>query len=95
MIKACKESKVHYLVQTSSYSVLFSGKEKHNMADESTPYPETYIDAYSESKAEGERLVLGANNPDGDDFLLTTCIRPGTVYGPGAYMTLGPIVELA
>jgi nucleoside-diphosphate-sugar epimerase len=39
-----------------------------------------FPDAYTRTKAEAERLVMKANDKD---ELLTCCIRPGTIFGPG------------
>ncbi|URE47638.1 Reticulon [Musa troglodytarum] len=39
-----------------------------------------FNDSYSETKAEGEKLVVKANGRNG---LLTCCIRPSSIFGPG------------
>ena len=39
-----------------------------------------FPDAYTQTKAEAEKLVMRAN---GIDELLTCCIRPASIFGPG------------
>lgn len=45
--------------------------------DETQPYPQEFMDAYAESKANAEQLVLAANGPD----LRTTVLRACGMYG--------------
>ena len=42
-----------------------------------------FPDAYTKTKAEEEKLVMKAN---GTDDLLTCCIRPSSIFGPGDMM---------
>ncbi|KAG8932327.1 erg26, C-3 sterol dehydrogenase [Tulasnella sp. 408] len=49
-------------------------------ADERLPYPEKFVDAYNESKALAEKIVLEANGRNG---LLTVALRPAGIFGPG------------
>lgn len=42
-----------------------------------------FPDAYAQTKAEAEKLVIKANGING---LLTCCIRPGSIFGPGDIM---------
>ncbi|KAH7827986.1 putative 3beta-hydroxysteroid-dehydrogenase [Monocercomonoides exilis] len=95
VIECCKHNGIHYLVATSGSTVIFDGKHSHHMLSEELPYPSVFVDFYSETKAHGEKLVLEANNLNGDNWLLTTCLRPGIIYGPGAWMTIGKVVHLA
>ena len=39
-----------------------------------------FPDAYAQTKAEAEKLVMKAN---GTNDLLTCCIRPSSIFGPG------------
>ncbi|XP_037461403.1 3beta-hydroxysteroid-dehydrogenase/decarboxylase-like [Triticum dicoccoides] len=80
VIKACNTCKVKTLIYTSSSAVVFDGVHGLFGADESTPYPDKFPDAYTQTKAEAEKLVMRAN---GIDELLTCCIRPGSIFGPG------------
>lgn len=49
-------------------------------------------DSYSETKAEGEVLVLKANGTNG---LLTCCIRPSSIFGPGDKLLVPSLVAAA
>lgn len=80
VIDACKACKVKKLIYTSSCGVVFDGVHGLFDVDESVPYPQKFPDAYTRTKAEAERLVMKANDKD---ELLTCCIRPGTIFGPG------------
>lgn len=76
VIEACKQCKVPKLVFISTASVVFDGRPLRNV-DETTPYPKRYLDYYSQTKAEAERLVLAANRP----ALLTCALRPSSIFG--------------
>ncbi|XP_072146626.1 3beta-hydroxysteroid-dehydrogenase/decarboxylase-like [Setaria viridis] len=80
VIDACKICKVKRLIYTSSGAVVFDGVHGHFDVNESKPYPDKFPYAYAQTKAEAEKLVIKANNTSG---LLTCCIRPGTIFGPG------------
>lgn len=94
-IKACQKNKIRFLIHTSSYSVLFSGKEEFLNGDETIKYPTKFVDNYCSTKAKGEELVLKQNTTTLPDLLLVTCIRPGTVYGPQAHNTVVPLLDAA
>ncbi|KAF8650119.1 hypothetical protein AX16_005356 [Volvariella volvacea WC 439] len=79
VIAAAIATGVRKLVFTSSASVVFDGRDLAN-ADERIPYPETPMDAYNDSKAQAEELVLKANGKNG---LLTVALRPSGIFGPG------------
>jgi sterol-4alpha-carboxylate 3-dehydrogenase (decarboxylating) len=64
-------------VYTSSAGVVFNGEDLIDV-DERLEYPEVPMDAYNETKAEAERLVLTAN---GVNDLLTVAIRPAGIFG--------------
>jgi sterol-4alpha-carboxylate 3-dehydrogenase (decarboxylating) len=57
--------------------VVFNGQDLVNV-DERMPFPEKPLDAYNESKAKAEELVLAANGIDG---LLTVALRPAGIFG--------------
>ena len=42
------------------------------------PFPEKAMDAYNESKAKAEEMVLAAN---GEEGLLTVALRPAGIFG--------------
>lgn len=49
-------------------------------------------DSYSATKAEGESLVMKANGRNG---LLTCCIRPSSIFGPGDRLLVPSLVAAA
>lgn len=79
LLKVAKASPVKALIYTSSAGVIFNGKDVFN-ADESWPYPEVHMDGYNETKAIAETAVMNANDPAS---LLTVCLRPAGIFGPG------------
>ncbi|KAJ1926770.1 erg26, C-3 sterol dehydrogenase [Tieghemiomyces parasiticus] len=79
VIRACQAFGVRGLVFTSSSSVVLGSYGDLVNADETAPYPETYVDYYAQTKAEAEQLVLAANQPDG---LRTCSLRPAGIFGP-------------
>ena len=78
VIDACKKHHINYLVYTSTPSVVFDGSSEEGI-DESTPYAETFFNAYQETKAEAEQLVLSSNSAK----LKTVALRPHLIWGPG------------
>ncbi len=78
VIDACKKHHINYLVYTSTPSVVFDGTSEEGI-DESTPYAETFFNAYQETKAEAEQLVLSSNSAK----LKTVALRPHLIWGPG------------
>lgn len=67
------------MVYTSSPSVIFNGLNMHR-ADESVPYPKSYHNYYSETKAIAEREVLQAAN---QNYIKACSLRPHLIWGPG------------
>ena len=51
-----------------------------------------FNDSYSETKADGEKLVMRANGREG---LLTCCIRPSSIFGPGDKLLVPSLVAAA
>ena len=78
VIDAVRRHGVPRLVFTSSPSVVHGGHDIAG-ADESLPYPDRYCAAYPATKAEAERLVLAANDPE----LSTVALRPHLIWGSG------------
>ena len=78
VLSACWALGITRLVYTSSPSVVFDGRDMEGV-DESAPYPEHFEASYPATKAEAERLVLGANGPK----LATVALRPHLIWGPG------------
>jgi nucleoside-diphosphate-sugar epimerase len=88
VLTACREAGVHRLVYTSSPSVVFDGRDMEGV-DESVPYPSHYEAHYPRTKAEAERAVLAANNPE----LATVALRPHLIWGPGDNHLVPRILE--
>ncbi len=78
VLAGCRAQHVLRLIYTSSPSVIYDGRE-HRGADETLPYPSSYLCHYPHSKALAERAVLAANGTDG---LSTTALRPHLIWGP-------------
>ncbi|TDL22249.1 C-3 sterol dehydrogenase [Rickenella mellea] len=79
IIAAAVANKVGKLVYTSSAGVVYDGNDLVNI-DERLDYPEQPFDAYNETKAKAEEIVLKAN---GEGGLLTVALRPSGIFGPG------------
>lgn len=79
IVEGCWNGGVKQLIHTSSPSSVFEGKDCLG-CDESTPYPEQFLNYYSETKAAAEKLVLAANGQRG---LATVALRPHLIWGPG------------
>nr|XP_017246119.1 PREDICTED: 3beta-hydroxysteroid-dehydrogenase/decarboxylase-like [Daucus carota subsp. sativus] len=92
VIEVCVELKVKRLIYTSSSSVVFDGVNGTLNGDETLPYPTKHNDSYSATKADGEALVIKANGVDG---LLTCCLRPSGIFGPGDKLFVPSIVNAA
>ncbi|GMY09532.1 3beta-hydroxysteroid-dehydrogenase/ decarboxylase-like [Fagus crenata] len=92
VIDACVKLKVKRLIYTSSPSVVFDGVHGIFDGDESLPYPAKHNDSYSATKAEGEALVIKSNGTNG---LLTCCIRPSSIFGPGDKLLVPSLVAAA
>lgn len=78
ILDSCKASSVSKLVFTSSGGVVYDGEENLVDVDERLAYPDVPLDAYNETKARAEKMVLEANGKDG---LLTCAIRPAGIFG--------------
>jgi nucleoside-diphosphate-sugar epimerase len=78
VLSACRAEGVSKLIFTSSPSVVYDGRP-HENANESLPYPETYLCHYPHTKALAEREVLAA---DGREGLSTVSLRPHLIWGP-------------
>lgn len=77
VIAAAVATGVRKLVYTSSAGVVFNGSDIIDI-DERYPPPSEPMDAYNDSKAKGETLVLAANDKGG---LLTVALRPAGIFG--------------
>lgn len=77
IVAAAIATGVRKLVYTSSAGVVFNGGDVINVDERLTP-PEVPLDAYNDSKAKAEAVVLAANGKNG---LLTVAIRPAGIFG--------------
>ncbi|MEZ6058171.1 MAG: NAD-dependent epimerase/dehydratase family protein [Planctomycetaceae bacterium] len=91
ILEGCHRAGVKHLIYTSSPSVVYDG-QPHLDADESLPYPATYLCHYPETKALAEQAVLAANGIDG---LTTTALRPHLIWGPGDNHLIPRLIQRA
>ncbi|MGE0490707.1 MAG: NAD-dependent epimerase/dehydratase family protein [Vulcanimicrobiota bacterium] len=91
ILHGCRRHGVKRLIYTSSPSVTFSGKPTAGI-DESYPYPKKFLNAYSATKAEAEKMVLAA---DGKDGLQTVALRPHIIWGPRDSHIIPRLLEAA
>lgn len=90
VLDAMRRHGVHQLIFTSSPSVVHGGTDIEG-SDESLPYPEHYEASYPQTKAEAERMVIAANDPD----LVTVALRPHLIWGEKDRALIPNIVERA
>jgi sterol-4alpha-carboxylate 3-dehydrogenase (decarboxylating) len=90
VISCCLEAKVCKLIYTSSASVIYDGSDLIN-ADETVPYCSVHMDAYNETKAIAEEMVLKANSSN----FHTCALRPSGIFGPKDSQGSLAIVEAA
>lgn len=90
LLNAARAAGAARFVHIASDAVVCSGEDLLDV-DESHPSPERFIDPYSRTKAEGERLVLEADA----DRLSTISLRPALVWGAGDTTVLPILVRLA
>ncbi|KAG7539627.1 hypothetical protein FFLO_03426 [Filobasidium floriforme] len=79
IIDACLAHNVRKLVYTSSAGVVYNGTQHLVDVDERMSVPEVPLDAYNETKAQAEKLVLAANGAE----LQTCALRPAGIFGEG------------
>ncbi|WP_328549605.1 NAD-dependent epimerase/dehydratase family protein [Streptomyces sp. NBC_00366] len=78
VLDACRRHGVRRLVNCSSASVVFAGKDLEGV-DESVAMPRRFLAPYPWSKAGAEQMVLAANGPG----LATVSLRPHLIWGDG------------
>jgi 2-alkyl-3-oxoalkanoate reductase len=91
VLEACWACQCGSLIYTSTPSVTFDGHDAAGV-DESKPYPESFLNFYSETKAIAEQKVLAANGRAG---LATVALRPHLIWGPGDPHLLPRLVRAA
>ncbi|KAI9142091.1 hypothetical protein BKA69DRAFT_1069976 [Paraphysoderma sedebokerense] len=91
VIECCRKAGVKKLVYTSSTAVLFEGKDLKFVEecddDAENMLNRKFFDAYTETKALAENIVLSSNNMLTENStsatpLLTCAIRPAAIFGP-------------
>lgn len=90
-IDAARAAGCRRFVNVASQAVLFGGKDLDGVND-ACPYPTLFIDPYSQTKAEAERIALAAHDPRG---LSVVSLRPAVVWGPGDTTVLPIMARLA
>ena len=90
VIHGCRRAGVRRLIYTSSPSVVFDGGD-HRNADETLPYPDSWLCHYPHSKALAEQAVLKAN----DDTLRTISLRPHLIWGPRDNHLVPRLIQMA
>uniref|UniRef100_A0A0D6QXP4 3-beta hydroxysteroid dehydrogenase/isomerase domain-containing protein n=1 Tax=Araucaria cunninghamii TaxID=56994 RepID=A0A0D6QXP4_ARACU len=99
VLDACNKYGVKRLIYTSTYNVVYGGKEIFNGNEALRYYPlDDHADPYGRSKALAEQLVIKSNGRplkrDGKK-LYTCAIRPAAIYGPGEERHIPRILSLA
>jgi hypothetical protein len=92
LLAAASLAGVRRFILISTEAVLFRGQDMGDI-DESYPYPKKTPFLYAETKAEAERLVLAANDPESG--FATIALRPRLVWGPGDQTILPTITQMA
>ncbi len=90
MARAARDAGVARFVNISSQAVMFGGQDIVNVGDDA-PYPTSYVDPYSQTKAEGERAALAAHSAE----MSVLSLRPGAVWGPGDTTILPTFAKLS
>jgi nucleoside-diphosphate-sugar epimerase len=90
IIDACKKNGVKKLIFTSSASVVYDGTDLKG-ADETIAYPKQFASHYTNTKAQAEKLILGADS----ESLKTISLRPHLVWGPGDTQLIPKIIQRA
>ena len=90
VIAACKAQGMIRLIHTSSPSVVFDDKDMEG-ADESAPYPESYLAPYPETKAIAEKKAVRA----AAEGLPVIILRPHLIWGPGDNHVVPGIISRA
>eukprot|EP00798_Chlamydomonas_sp_ICE-L_P010593 gene10593-12258_t len=89
--KADQANGVGKLVYTSTASAVFDGTPLH-MVDETRHYAPKPMDYYTQTKIEGEQLILQANGSGG---VAACALRPSGIFGEGDLLFVPTIVKQA
>jgi nucleoside-diphosphate-sugar epimerase len=88
LLEACRGRPLERFVHLSTLGVYAA--RHHYGTDESEPLPKCHIDAYTQTKAEAERLALEYHHVH---RLPVVVLRPGFVYGPRDRTVLPRLIE--
>ena len=91
VINACRSQDVHYLIYTSSPSIVYHGREDASGIDESVPYPEHYHTHYQKTKSKAEQQILQASYKS----LSTVALRPHLILGPGDTQLIPRLINMS
>jgi nucleoside-diphosphate-sugar epimerase len=90
VVAGCRIHNVRRLIYVSSPSVVFDGRDQHEVT-EAMPYPRHFASVYSLTKKLGEDIVF-----DAATFGLETVIlRPKAIFGPGDSSLLPRLIAAA
>jgi nucleoside-diphosphate-sugar epimerase len=89
-LEAARAAGARRFVHVGTEAAIFEGNDLVGV-DESAPYPARQRYLYSETKAEAERRVLGANGPGFE----TISVRPRFVWGPRDTSVLPALLRMA
>uniref|UniRef100_A0A1I7SZH2 3Beta_HSD domain-containing protein n=1 Tax=Caenorhabditis tropicalis TaxID=1561998 RepID=A0A1I7SZH2_9PELO len=79
LIEKCRIHHVKRFIYASSIAVCFVGKPIYDFSESDTlPPKEEYLDIYSETKADAEKIVRNSSTFE----FRTTCLRFRAIYGP-------------
>ena len=90
VIAGCRQHHVRRLIYVSSPSVVFDGRDHHDLT-EAAPYPRRFASVYSLTKKIGEDLVNEAARAG----LPTIILRPKAIFGPGDSALLPRLIDAA
>ncbi|TIA87667.1 hypothetical protein E3P81_03846 [Wallemia ichthyophaga] len=92
LLEASRTNNVRKFIFTSSAGTVYDGGDLIDV-DERCPYPTKAMDAYNQTKADAEKLVLNANNDD-EGAMRTCAIRPAGIFGPGDRQVLAGLIKV-
>ncbi|HEY3229013.1 MAG TPA: NAD-dependent epimerase/dehydratase family protein [Roseiflexaceae bacterium] len=88
VLEGCRSQGVRRLIYVSSPSVVFDGRDHHDLT-ENAPYPRRFASVYSLTKKLGEDLVNAAEEID------SVIVRPKAIFGPGDRALLPRLIAAA
>ena len=88
VVEGCRSHAVRRLIYVSSPSVVFDGRDHHNLT-EAAPYPRRFASVYSLTKKLGEDLVNAAG------WCERVIVRPKAIFGPGDRALLPRMIAAA